>query len=259
MREAVHLCADVAGNELHGDSREDIAIFRVDDLVFEIYIYTLRRHCVRVGHLVKGSPLFVRKEFENPSVQFCRVTKVAVATNQFVRIVFFYHALPESLVGFAFGCVDELGQDGCEALYPIFHAVLFQLLRLFQHLLPVFRRTCERDGRNAAGYIMHDIIEVRFHGFHQGDLRGDAFDGASGSEVGCDSLGDVLFGVFVDLFRESINEFIPFRISLQQFFLSFNHQVHLPRMAHQLIAQFLWVCVHVACESLTDEQPNHIG
>ena len=224
----VHFCSYEAGNELHRDISEDRTVGRADDLVFEVHIHPLRRHLVRVWHLVGRLSVLVGEELEYPAVQLCRFAEVAPATYQLVKAPLLDHALPESLVGLPLGGFDELGEDRHETLCPRADGILLQLLCLLKHLLPVLGRAGKRDGRDAAGYIMDHIVEIALHGLHQRNLRGDALGDTSGSEVGGDGLGDVAFGGIVDLCREVGHQFLPVGIAGEQVLVGLHHEVHLP-------------------------------
>ena len=86
---------------------------------------------------------------------------------------------------------------------------------------------------------MDNVVEVGLHRLHQRDLRGDALCDARGGEVGSDNLGNVVLGVFIDLCSEVSDEFLPIRILMYQLFFGLYHQIHLFRVAHNLVAQFL--------------------
>ena len=168
-----------------------------------------------VGYLVERLPVFIGEKLEHPAVQHGRIANVAhLIAHQFVSSILLDHSLPESLVGLSFGGIDKLGQDGCEAREPAFHAVLFQLLRLVQYLLPVFWCACEGDVGNTTTHIMNNVVEVGLYRLHQRDLRGDALCDACGGEVCGDGLGNVAFGVLMDLFSEASDEFLPIRIPM---------------------------------------------
>ena len=260
MRQGVHFRSDIACDELHRRIDNDVTIGNVDNLVSEINIHALRWHLMDVRHLVERLPVFIGEQFEHPAVQNGRLAKVAyLIAHQFVGVFLLDHVLPESLVGFPLGGLDELGQDGFEAFEPVAHAVLFQLLCFLQHLLPVLRRAHEGDRGNAAAHIMDNVVEIGLHRFHQRDLRDDAFSNTSRGEVGGDGLGNVALGVFVDLCSETGDEFLPVSILMEQILLGLHHQIHFLGVAHYLVAQFIRMCIHITCKPLTDEQPNHVG
>ena len=177
-----------------------------------------------VGDLIERLPVFVGEKFEHPAIQYGWLAKVTnLIAHQFVSPIFLDHALPKSLVGISLGGIDKLRQDGCEALEPAFHAVLLQLLCFLQHLLPVFWCAREGDAGNATTHIMNNVVEVGLHRLHQRDLRGDALCNACGGEVCGDGLGNVAFGVLVDLFSEASDEFLPVRIPMYQFLVGLYH------------------------------------
>ena len=98
----VHFCSYEAGNELHRDISEDRTVGRADDLVFEIDIHPLRRHLVRVWHLVERQSVLVGEELEYPAVQLRWFAGDAFAVTQLVHLTLLDHVLPESLVGLPF-------------------------------------------------------------------------------------------------------------------------------------------------------------
>ena len=106
---------------------------------------------------------------------------------------------------------------------------------------------------------MDHIVEIILHSLHQRNLRGDALGDASCGEVSGDGLGNIVLGGIVNLCCEVSHHFRPVGIIGEQFFVGLYHEGHLSCMANNLVAQLLCMGVHIAGESLTDEQPHHVG
>ena len=137
--------------------------------------------------------------------------------------------------------------------------VFLQAAGLVEHFLPVVGRALERDGRDAAGGCDIGIDEIFLDDIHQRDLRGDAFGDARSGEIGGHQVGQFAFGIHGDAGGEVFQQEFPVASGQENVIVGVNNEFHLPLMKHQQIAHLLRMGIHVAGESLADDEPHHIG